>query len=91
MIEITEREYIDNLNGIILKWDDVESLTMRSSFIEFYLKADNSFYKNLKNPIKRWFYRIDSRGKNTFHTNIRFAEGKNDDIYKKINMQFKKM
>lgn len=90
MIELSAEEYIDNLNGIRIKWCDVKYLQFiegKAPFVQFTLKETTTFYKRL-NGYKRLFYKFENSNTNSFQTNIRFAKGNNTDIFDQIQKAF---
>ncbi|SEO01648.1 hypothetical protein SAMN05444671_2764 [Flavobacterium sp. CF108] len=49
IIEFTSEKYIDNLNGVSIKWKDVQRISLenrKAPFIIFTLKNDSQFYNS---------------------------------------------
>ncbi|MGL2966110.1 hypothetical protein [Flavobacterium sp. XGLA_31] len=93
MIELTSEEYIDNFNGVNVKWKDIKLLLFedgKAPFVVFYLSQNSLFYNQIKNPFKRLFYKLEAFSGKSLQTNIRFAKGKNSEIYKEIEREYKK-
>lgn len=93
MIEFTSDEYIDNLNGVSLRWKNIKMISLeegKAPFVLFSLLDKSLFYDSMKNPLKKIFYKIEIFTGKAFKTNILFAKGKNSDIlneiYKKYNL-----
>ena len=93
MIEFTNEEYIDNFNCVNVKWKDIKLITFedtKAPFVVFYLNQNSLFYNQITNPLKLLFYKFESFSGKSFRTNIRFAEGKNSEIYKEIEKEYQK-
>lgn len=94
MIEFTNEEYIDNFNGVNVKWKDIKLLSFedgKAPFVVFYLNQNSLFYNQITNPFKLLFYKFEAYSGKSFRTNIRFAEGKNSEIYKEIEKEYQKL
>jgi hypothetical protein len=94
MIEFTNEEYIDNFNGVNVKWKDIKLVSFeenKSSFVVFYLEQNSLFYNQITNPLKLLFYKFEAYSGKSFRTNIRFAKGKNFEIYYEIENAYKKL
>jgi len=93
MIEFTNEEYIDNFNGVKVNWKDIQLLSFengKAPFVVFDLKQNSLFYNQITNPLKRLFYKFEAYSGKSFRTNIRFAEGKNSEIYEEIKKVYNK-
>jgi hypothetical protein len=94
MIEFSNEEYIDNFNGVNVKWKDIKLLSFedgKAPFVVFYLNQNSLFYNQITNPFKLLFYKFEAYSGKSFRTNIRFAEGKNSEIYKEIEKKYQKL
>ncbi len=93
MIEFTKEEYIDHFNGVNVKWKDIKLLSFedgKAPFVVFYLNQNSLFFNQITNPFKRLFYKFEAFSGKSFQTNIRFAKGKNSEIFKEIEKEYKK-
>ena len=91
MIEFTNEEFIDNLNGVKVRWKDIKLLSFedgKAPFVIFDLNQNSLFYSQITNPLKLLFYKFEAYYGRSFRTNIRFAEGRNADIYKEIERKY---
>jgi hypothetical protein len=93
MIEFTNEEYIDHFNGVNVKWKDIKLLSFvdgKAPFVVFDLNQNSLFFNQIKNPFKRLFYKFEAFSGKSFRTNIRYAKGKNSEIYEDIEKEYKK-
>lgn len=92
MIEFTAEKYIDNLNGVSIYWTDINRVSLqdgKAPFVVFDLKDNKRFYSDI-NLFKKLFYKFERNDPNSFQTNIRYAKGKNADVFIEILNKFKK-
>ncbi|MBF4465004.1 hypothetical protein [Flavobacterium sp. LC2016-12] len=73
MIVFTKEEYIDNFNGVNVKWKDIKLLSFeenKSPFVVFYLDQNSLFYNQITNPLILLFYKFEAYSGKSFRTNI---------------------
>ncbi len=88
-IILSREYYIDKINGITIKWEDINSISSSKyshwTFLTFKLHDDTLIFRQIKNPIYNLFVRLESLlTKTTFKTNSSFILGDNDDIYRSV-------
>lgn len=91
MIEFTNEKCIDNLNGVSIYWTDINRISLKNGkapFVVFDLKNNERFYNDI-NLFKKLFYKFERNDLNSIQTNIRYANGKNSDIFIEIENRFK--
>lgn len=91
MIEFTNEKCIDNLNGFSIYWTDINRISLQNGkapFVVFDLKNNEWFYNDI-NLFKKLFYKFERNDLNSIQTNIRYANGKNSDIFIEIENRFK--
>ena len=90
MIEFNHDGFIDNLNGVEIKWRNVTVISfeeIKSPFAVFYLKDKSLFYNQL-NLLKRLFYKFEGNWNGSFRINLRFTKGKSKEIFYQINKNY---
>ena len=89
-IELTNEFYFDNLNNIKIDWRNISDIELKKyknwTFITFNLKDKTQVFNQIKNPILKLIYRIESTlSSKNWKTNISLVKGKKQEIFNTIN------
>ena len=94
-IELTNEYYFDNLNNIKIEWRNISEIDLIKyrnwTFITFNLDDKEKVFNQIKNPILKLIFRIESTlSSKNWKTNISYVKGENQDIFETINEFHKK-
>jgi endonuclease V-like protein UPF0215 family len=92
---LTNEYYFDNLNNVKIEWRNISEIDLIKyknwTFITFNLIDKGKVFNQIKNPILKLIFRIESTlSFKNWKTNISYVKGENQDIFETINEFHKK-
>jgi hypothetical protein len=82
-IVLTKDFYRDNVQNIIIPWGEIKDIritTLKVSFLTIAVKNNSVIYKQVQNPIKKFFMWSNTFSGKPLMTNLSLLKGKNKDI-----------
>jgi hypothetical protein len=90
---LTENTLFDFQSGRTINWTDIKDFSMsgyRTTYISIKLNNIEKYISNMKNPLSRFYFRINSRlFHGTFAFNISLIKGNNDRIFETLELYLK--